>query len=180
MDMTKVLVAINLIGPGLEKYLYIMNTLFKVDVSMDLEFRKRYNGFYRMRQRNADFYNEYFDYMEKNKLKEITFSEVLKHFYYRFGRIEASFSSKLVATINPKLPVWDIYVLQNLGLKKPTYSSKERLDKTIDLYSAIVEWYEKFLLTDDAKRLIEMFDNKYKNVEITDVKKVDLILWKMR
>ncbi|WP_366923859.1 hypothetical protein MFMK1_000775 [Metallumcola ferriviriculae] len=180
MDMAKALEAIERVEPGLEKYLQIMKLLHKVDVSKDTQFRKKYNGFYRMRQRKAEFYKEYYLYMERNKSREVTFSEVLKHFYNKFERIEASFSSKLAATINPQLPVWDTFVLQNIGFKKPAYSSKNRLEKTIDIYSRIKHWYEAFMVTADAERLIELFDNRYKDVNVSDIKKVDLVLWQMR
>lgn len=76
MDLSKVELAIEKAGTGLEKYLYIMSMLNHVDVSRDLEFRTKYNGFYRMRQRKAEFYKEYFKYLESNKNKRLSFNEV--------------------------------------------------------------------------------------------------------
>ena len=36
--------------------------------------------------------------------------------YEATGNIEASFSSKMLATINTDMPIWDCYVVQNLCL----------------------------------------------------------------
>jgi hypothetical protein len=38
----------------------------------------------------------------------------------KYGKLEASFASKLLATIDPNLPVWDKHVLRNTGLKAPS------------------------------------------------------------
>ena len=180
MDEARVELALTKIDSGLKKYLSIMNEFHNVDVSNNLEFQRMYNGFYRLRQRTSDFYAEYYEYMEKNRDRNLTYPEVLTHFYNRFNRIEASFSSKLLATINPSMPVWDVYVLNNLGLKKPPYTSKNRLKETIALYEKICDWYAEFLKTDDAKFIINNFDNTYGDVKITEMKKVDLVLWQMR
>ena len=110
----------------------------------------------------------------------LSFEVVINHFYNRFQSVEASFSSKLVATINPNFPVWDEHVLRNLGLRAPVYGTKNRVEKTISLYDDIVRWYVDFLSTDDAKKLINLFDNRYKETNITDTKKIDFILWQSR
>ncbi|MPW27069.1 hypothetical protein GC105_14900 [Alkalibaculum sp. M08DMB] len=180
MDLLKAELALDKIGVGLNKYLNIMSKLHLVDVSKDVEFQTAYNGFYRMRQRKPEFYQGYYEFMEANKVNELSFSEALNHIYTKFGRVEASFCSKMVATINPNQPVWDEFVLQNLGLKKPYPSSKNRLQKTIDLYHKISEWYSNFLETNDSKELIKLFNKKYPNAKITNIKKIDLVLWQMR
>ena len=157
-----------------------MDRIKEVDVSKDVEFQKRFNGFYRMRQRKPEFYTEYYNFMESHKGEDVSFDRVLKHFYNEFERVEASFISNMVATLNPHLPVWDEFILKNLGLKKPAYGTKNRISKTVDLYNSIIKWYEDFLPTDDAKRMIELFDERYKDTDITDTKKIDLILWQIR
>ena len=41
--------------------------------------------------------------------------------YKEIGNIEASFSSKMIATIDPNMPIWDRYVMQNLCLMNSFY-----------------------------------------------------------
>ncbi len=37
-------------GFGLEQYEYIINQIYKVDISIDIDFQKTFNGFYRIRR----------------------------------------------------------------------------------------------------------------------------------
>jgi regulator of sigma D len=179
-------VALSKIQVGLDKYMSIMKRLHNVDISKDEEFQRMYNGFYRVRQRKLEFYNCYYKLMEDKKDENIEFEEVLRTIYKSVGRIEPSFSSKLVATLNPNMPVWDKYVLANLGLKQPSYSEttdkakQKRITKLIDLYEQIIEWYSEVVLSEIGKDMIVKFDQVYSSYEITDVKKIDLILWQIR
>jgi NTP pyrophosphatase (non-canonical NTP hydrolase) len=172
--------AIKNIKNALEKYNYIMDNLRKTNVLSDVDFRKKYNGFYRMRQRKAQFYQLYYGYMEENKNTEVSFEKTLKYFDEKMSRIEASFSSKLVATIDPSKPVWDEFVLKNLGLSKPKNYSKNRIEKTIELYDKIEQTYKEFLLTDKGKDWLMEFDRLFPGTDLTDTKKLDLLLWQSR
>ena len=164
---------------GLKKYLILQDALYTCDVSRDRDFQRTYNGFYRMRQRKPEFYHLYYGYMEKHKQSEITFDAVLKYIYDETKRIEASFSSKLLATINPDMPVWDVNVLSNLGITAPRYKQQDRYNKTVDTYIKLQAWYGSYLDTHNARDAIEIFDRIYPDTEITAVKKIDLILWSL-
>lgn len=167
---------------GLKKYVDIMEYLHKTDVSTDREFQKMYNHFYRMRQRKPEFYQTYFDYMEKMKgnADTLTFEDVFYYIKNKTNRCEASFSSKLLATLNPDKPVWDMYVLENLGIKKIQSSSKNREQKIIEAYQQINQWYHDFLGTEETGFILQIFDEMFPNVKITATKKVDLFLWQHR
>lgn len=162
---------------GIRKYNWIMSRVHEADVSADGEFQKFYNGFYRMRQRPADFYKTYYAFLEENKdNRALTFEKVLTHLYEETGSIHASFSSKLLATINPDMPIWDKFVLQNLGLRTPYYYEKDRLQKTVLLYQRICDWYK----SEEAMEKLQFFNEMFPNTEISDVKKIDFILWATR
>ena len=47
--------AIDNISIALSKYNYIMDRLNQTNVSLDTAFQKKYNGFYRMRQRPPEY-----------------------------------------------------------------------------------------------------------------------------
>lgn len=180
MEKDKVEKALVNLDDGLTKYTRLMDWFHQVDVSKDADFQRAYNHFYRMRQRKPEFYQDYYEFMQSNKKRAVTFSDILLHFYNKFDRVEASFSSKMLATLNPDKPVWDEFVLQNLKIKKPAQYSKDRVEQTIDIYSKIESWYIDFLRSETAKVMLMLFDARYPNVEITNVKKIDLILWQIR
>jgi CRISPR/Cas system CSM-associated protein Csm2 small subunit len=172
--------AIPKIKPGLLKYLHIRSRINKVDVSNDEDFQRAYNGFYRMRQRPPIYYEKYYSYMEENKSSGITFEKTLNYLFEELGRVEPSFSSKLVATIDPSLPIWDSVVLNNFKLKPPAYYRKNRVSECINLYNVLVKEYKELMETEEANSTIKIFDNVYPNTGLTDLKKVDFVLWQVR
>lgn len=177
----EIICALGKINKGLEKYQYIMKNFRSVDVFKDYNFRRKFNGFYRVR-RNEVFMEKYYSYMEDNKDKEIKFEDTFKYIYKELGRVEASFSSKLVATINPNLPILDSMVLGNIGIRMPGYYKDDdyRIEEIIKIYYIVVEWYEEVLKSNKAKDMIKMFDEKYPDSNISEIKKIDFILWQIR
>lgn len=170
---------------GLFKYLAIMNLLNETDVSLDRLFQRKFNGFYRMRQRNSNFYNKYFIFMESHKKdKNLSFSEIATYLFVTTNRCEISFSSKLLATINPNMPVWDkIVALNHFGISISYYVPKKynsRLDMIIDKYNQFYLAYLEYMNSDEANLIIKLFRELYPNIVITDIKIVDLVLWQDR
>ncbi len=171
------------IEKGVQSYLRIMQLVKTSNVQINEEFQRIFNGFYRIRQRKKEFYGALYDYLEHNKNnKEISFEQTLAFFYQKFQRFEPSFSSKIVATINPNFPVWDSKVLEKLNITAPSFNldGAVRFKRIVKTYDDIVNWYSEFLNTEEAKNMIKTFDEKIGTLNITDIKKVDLILWQTR
>jgi hypothetical protein len=118
--------------------------------------------------------------MEKSKSKVPAFESTLNHLHIELERVEASFASKLVATVNPFMPVWDSVFLKNLNINPPSYYDKNRIKKIIGKYYEIVEWYNTFLNSEEGRLAVSLFDEKFNNNDLTSLKKVDLILWQIR
>lgn len=157
-----------------------METYWKVLVADDQDFQRLFNGYYRVRQRPATWYAQYFMLLEQLKTRNHSFGEILQELRRRTGRLEGSFASKMLATRNPKLPVIDRWVLDNLGLRLPRYGEQYRLGKVVQVYESIVTWYREFLTTPAGRRALRMFDQLCPNCPVTPLKKVDFILWQTR
>jgi len=170
------------IEKGLKKYLLIMQLVRKVNVKESAEFQKLFNGFFRIMKKPKSFYAALYEYLELNKNKKVSFEKTLDYFYQKFEKIEASFSSKIIATINPDFPVWDSEVLKSLNLKAPSYNipKEKRIRIIISIYENIQKWYSDFLKTEEAKNMIRIFDEKMGKTNLTKTKKIDLILWQTR
>lgn len=56
------------------------------------------------------------------------------------------------------------------------YSCKSRFEKVLDTYQKICDWYQKT----EAQSKIAVFDANFPNVDITNVKKIDFVLWQTR
>jgi hypothetical protein len=179
--ITDVTSAIFKAKPGLQKYLALMDQVEKVNVSTDVAFQRAYNGFYRVQRRTASWYSTYYNLMEELKGSKPTFGNVLDRVYEVTGRYEPSFSSKLVATLCADKPVWDQHVLKNIGEKAPSYTSKNKISEAKLRYADIENWYNKFLTSDKGVNWIEQFNKLIpEHDKLTDLKKVDLILWQTR
>lgn len=160
----------------LSVYLNIMDQFSRVDVTIDQDFQRMFNGYYRIRQRPQIFYKTIYRFLEDHKHDhDLTYHSVLHALYSATGRIERSFSSKVLATIRPECPVWDRYVISYLGLKPPAYSVRDT-SRVVAIYNQICAWYQ----TDEAKQKIDTFDAHFPGVPITDTKKIDFILWQTR
>jgi hypothetical protein len=118
--------------------------------------------------------------MESARLAGIGFPEALKEISRRTGRIEASFSSKLVATLDASQPVIDKFVLKNFGLKLPPWGLPDRESKTIVVYRDLCVAYHDFLQSPTGLMIRDLFDRRYPKSGITELKKIDLVLWQIR
>jgi hypothetical protein len=92
---------------------------------------------------------------------------------------ELSFTSKVLATVDPKLPIWDSKVRKRVneigGLNlKQSYSS---IEDCVEAYNSMVKWYRKFMKTPKAKAMVKKFDAHFPDEKITSIKKVDFMLW---
>jgi len=173
------------IETGLKKYRCLRCRFLEVNVSKDLQFQKECNGFFRIRQKPEKFYNEYYKFLEKHKNDTaLTFEKVLEHLYAKTGYVVPSFASKLLSMVNPDKSVLDSRVLTILDIKPVRHhpDPRKRIERGIAVYKAICEWYEHHFKSGEAAKWIKLFDEHYPDAKgkITDVKKIDLILWQIR
>ncbi|OUO34547.1 hypothetical protein [Olsenella sp. An290] len=166
---------------GLEGYARIQRTVRETDVSSDADFQRFYNRFYRVR-RNAEWQSSYYAIMEREKATpSMAFGDVLREMHELTGNVEASFTSKMIATLHPDRPIWDSLVLARLGLRLKGTTAQAKLENAVEVYGKIVSWYETYLATYDAERNIRLFDELLPDYAwLTPVKKVDFLLWSER
>jgi hypothetical protein len=181
MEEEQVVEAIKKAQKGVSKYLEIMELFPKVSVAENGDFRRNFNAFYRVRQRPREWYTVYFSYMQKVRDNKPSFANVLDYLYRSTGRYEPSFSSKLVATLDPDQPVWDIWVIKNTRTRVPTYTSKGKVEEAKAAYQAIQAWYRQFLNSKEGELVVRSFDRIVpEHGRITNLKKADFVLWQMR
>lgn len=160
---------------GLDRYKEIMN-----DDPSSPEFQRLFNGYYRIR-RNAEWREIYYALFMKAQKDRYSFEQIVTLLYEATGNVEASFSSKMLATIDPSKPIWDQYVLQNLGLELIGKTQEEKLKNAIILYDEILRWYDEYLKTDEAQQNLQVFDRWLPQYSwVSDVKKIDCLLWSKR
>ena len=168
------------VGPGLGKYWKVQRAFASTDVAHDRAFQKSFNGFYRVR-RGASWQAAFFGLLQRSRQERPSFAATLRTLHRDTGRVEASFASKLVATIDPNQPVIDRFVLANLGLRLPSTRLLElRLKGIIDIHESIHCSYATFLGTGPGERLVAAFEQSFPGFPVTPVKMLDLVLWQQR
>ncbi len=181
MEEKQIVEAIKKARKGITQYLEIMELLPEVNVADNREFQRKFNAFYRVRQRSLEWYLTYFACMQRHKERKPTFNDVLDDLYQSTGRYEPSFSSKLVATLDPEEPIWDVWVLANTGIAVPSYASKNKVERAKAAYAIIQAWYRQFLNSKDGEIVVRVFDRIVpEHANVTNLKKVDFVLWQTR
>ncbi|MDP1995070.1 MAG: hypothetical protein Q8K40_07480 [Ignavibacteria bacterium] len=180
MDESKIIEAIETIEGSVSQYVEIMKMFSSLNVAEDDYFKTKFNGYYRVRQRSKEWYQSYYSYMESHKGLMVSFRDVLSYMKMHTNRYEPSFSSKLLATHNPNMPIWDKQVLRSLKMEAPNSYSKNRLEDSVALYNRICTWYSEQMNTPLCRFIINKFDERYTNYNsVSDVKKIDFVLWRL-
>ncbi len=160
---------------GLDRYAEIM-----AGDPMSPDFQRTFNGYYRIR-RNEAWRRQYYALFAKARSEGFSFAQIITELYQLTGNVEASFSSKMLATIDASKPIWDQYVLQNLGLELAGKTQEEKLQNAVALYDQIEKMYADYLTTDEAQSSITAFDQLLPDYAwISDTKKIDCLLWSKR
>ena len=164
----------------LKDYVWIQNRFEETsDPQKDFCFRKRFNRYYRVR-RNSEWQDAFYGLMGECKNKPINLKYALSELQKRTSRIEASFASKLIATLDPRCPVIDSVVFNNLELQLPKYNSRNRIELTCEVYHILIDTFARYLATQSGEYLVSRFRKMYPNVNITETKMLDLVLWQIR
>ena len=159
----------------LARYDWLQQQLRATNVAEDREYQDAYRAFYVVR-RPRSFTDVYFSILEseKNNLA-VSFETILLELNHSFGRVESSFSSKIVASINPDRPVDDSNVRESLGLRSPSGN----LLQAICNYQCITRAASALTRHDDFATLRESFNEAFPDyIHFTDTKKLDLFLWR--
>lgn len=165
---------------GLKKYLWLQDEASRNQNAHNSPyFRKRFNHFYRIR-RGAPWQDSFYALFGRARKQSLDFGTVMEALRQETGRYEASFASKLVATLNPTEPVIDSVVLKNLGMKLPKATSPNRDEDIRQVHTGLKFALNAFLQTSDGKYLVAQFKKMYPSANITNIKMLDLVLWQTR
>jgi len=158
----------------LAKYDLLQRRLRATNVANDGDYQRAYKAFYVVRKPQA-FTDVYFSILEREKNNSaVSFETLLFELHHRFGKVESSFTSKLVASIDPNKPVDDSNVRESLGLSAPTGN----LLQAICNYRCITQAATALTRYDGIAMLRESFDEAFPDYRhFTDTKKLDLFLW---
>lgn len=167
---------------GLASYKFIMERLHRTDVSTDRQFQSVFRDFYRMRRfYSDDFARHYFQLLEHLKSsRNMSFRMAMERIKHIQGTYEMSFSSKMTHTIDPQHPIWDSVVTnQHFGIRAPS-DRRDWEEACCRRYDLFEDRFYDYMSSEEGKTVIRLFDEQFPDAGITDVKKIDFVLWQDR
>lgn len=176
----RALAAIYKASVGLAKYQNLQRMRRSGISVSDREFQRKFNGFYKVRGRSPEWFSNFYQIFFEAIEQDWSFEKILQEIHSRTGRVEASFASKIRATIDENSAVIDSFVLQNLRLQLPKLGDPQRLHKVAVLYELLNQEMKELRSTDIGRFVEQQFFIVYPNCGITPIKALDLTIWQLR
>lgn len=127
----------------------------------------------------------FFEFMQQHRRSAPDFRRSLLALADQTHRCEASFASKLAATLNLDLPVLDALVLAVMRAHLPgewtllrTGTLDSRLGRAVEVYGRLTDAVRRIIATDAGAELLKLFDRQYAQHAFTNTKKLDFMLWR--
>lgn len=169
---------------ALQKYLHLQ-TLIQSGPAFheDPAFRKEYNTFYKLR-RDSNWQQAFYQAMADTEAQQLPFKAVLTQLHTATGLYEASFASKLYATLNPTAPIIDSVALSFLEIQLPLAAEKNhytRINGIDRVHQDLTARYADFLQTPVGKYLVSAFRRIYPDATAMPREKMlDMVLAQTR
>lgn len=172
-------------------YAQIMNKVQTANVSVEKNFKYTFCKYYGLNGfTDLSFQNDFFDYMERIKSNNPlpSYRDVMEQLWKRTKRVDYSFSSKLLHTLDPGSPILDRHVLRLLGFeKKDSGKPESRIDYYSDVYETVKAEYAQITealkngCTSKICNALRALDSKYpKGSYLSTARKIDCLLFRLR
>ncbi len=145
-----------------------------------------FRNFYRLDNAGltTKFKKEYFIILEEYRNKKtFNFREIVKRLSLLPNRkgqstFQFSFTTKMANTIDNSMPIYDSEVAKMFSLKRPYQIEFEiKLEKYLQQLEEIKQGYELILKQNLIPKTTELFDQKFINSQMSEMKKIDFIFW---
>lgn len=152
------------------------------DTRQSPEFQTAFKAYYDLRYMTDANSRAFFDLFEAvRRDPNPSFERTLETFYHQTGRVEPSFISKMLATLDPNKHVYDSQLRRALNLDDVTGTPEDKLRASCEVYAIIGKAIDEFSKSDFFETVEATFDKKFGDFsKFTPTKKVDLMLWRFK
>ncbi len=176
----------NIEQESIDVFIFLKSEFLNSDITKNYLFQFVYRSFYRLDNAGLtpEFKTEYFNLLEKNRnAKQFDFKIILKNLF-EFPNIKGqntlqfSFTTKMFNMINNEIPIYDSEVAKMFGFSRP-YNKEfdKKLNKYLSQFERILNGYNEIQEKGLLNETLEMFNNKFKNNNLFEIKKIDFIFW---
>ena len=156
-----------------------------IDQSGTAAYQQRYKNFWGMNvaQLSSPFYATYFEFLSAATTPTPT--DLCKALYESSTRrdgirtLQFSFATKLLHTLNPRLPIYDSLVARFFLFKVPSNDRpvRERIAKLIEFYDFLGTEYARVIKGGQLASAIAEFRQRFNPQQHTDEKIIDWLIW---
>jgi hypothetical protein len=169
------------VADGLRVYRWLQARVRLRRFSKDPVFRSVFSDFYGLNMRPVAVRHAVLaELLRAPHRGRVSYGHMLCKLHKACGSVEASFASKIVASLDPGRPVIDRWVLHNTGVTLPRWGSPHRLRETARAYERLRRLCDQFLRTAAGKYLVRRFTARHRASGITEMKMLDFVLWQTR
>src|SRR5262245_57833385 len=139
------------------------------------EYQRKFKGYYKVRQKSQQFYRKFFAILRAGAAKEhrLTLEQLLFEFYRITGTWQLSFCSKLLATLDDRVVIYDRNLAQYFGVKRGS-----GCDGALNSYRELCFRLAAFIKQPGWSKIRSEFDAKFPaSVHLSDTRKADLVIW---
>ena len=174
---------------SIDKYLKIQSYFDSGFVGENHDFRRLFSDFYRLNavRPTQDFKNSYFkkfDLLKGTELTERVFKNTLNEWYLipssrGYHRVEFSFLSKLLHTLDINQPIYDKFVRILWDMEcEVRWSPVEKIDNYYIQYQQLSDVVKIIVDQDLLADTVNILDRNKKNThQLSMVKKIDFLFW---
>ncbi|MFZ0942698.1 MAG: hypothetical protein WB930_10540 [Syntrophobacteraceae bacterium] len=149
------------------------------------EWQKRYKSFYRLRGLSSNFCQEYFKVLQMNLANMTSLEHVVNHLYNiprnvtGARSVQFSFASKLIHTVDPHSPIYDLFVREFYCFSEPSrvVPVHERIPVLLKFHKKLISEYRHVLKDDVLTEAIQQFRKCFSPKTFTDEKIIDSLIW---
>jgi len=176
----------NIEQESIDVYNYLKTEFLNSNVNENYLFQFIFRSFYRIDNAGLtpEFKTEYFKILEQNRNeKEFDFEKVLSRLYLfpnRKGQntLQFSFVTKLFNTIDNSMLIYDSEVARMFSQSRPYQKEFDvKLNKYLNQLNIIQNGYKEVIKSNLLPKTSELFDRKFLNNELSEMKKLDFVFW---
>lgn len=176
----------NISNESIDVYSFLKAQFDDSNVTENYLFQFVYRSFYRLDNAGltTEFKTEYFNILEEYRESEIFDFENILQRLYNFqnhkgqNTFQFSFVTKMQNTIFNDKPIYDREVAEVFAFKRP---SKKQFSYKLNIFqeqlTIIEETYNTLIKNQSLNDIINLFDLKFPNHNLHEMKKFDFIFW---
>lgn len=177
----------NIEQESIDVYNFLKKEFASSRANENLLFQFVYKNYYRIENAGltSEFKKEYFNILEEyRKGRDLDYKAVLDRLYtFRNSKnqktVQFSFVSKMFHTIDNSSVVYDKEVASVFSISNPYYEKcfDRKVDKYLDHLYRIERGYNLMIENNLIPLTSRLFDMKFPNNALSDIKKMDFIFW---